>query len=245
MWYVSEQPNPLEQNARLRYLAWLLVPVLMLLTCCWQRDPNDISKIMQLLRLRTRSVKGMDSSKTLGGGGKKGLEIQKRCLSREGRWIELVDKSPQQSIAEASPWWQAHVLGQQLEETQKSEKQIPKILNKEQEVRQCFCESKPKPESKPTKKDSGEGEHISMMDGLNRVTKTKSNTYMEWLRAKGFGKFKDDILPPRVNESEYDTPDIRTWEEEVLPSLAPNTLHVIVSHGKTLKKYFNGMHAKS
>ena len=34
MRYVSEQPNPLEQNACLRALAWLLVPVLLLLTCC-------------------------------------------------------------------------------------------------------------------------------------------------------------------------------------------------------------------
>ena len=83
-----------------------------------------------------------------------------------------------------------------------------------------------------------------MMDGLNRVTKKKSDTYMAWLRAKGFGKFKDQILPSTC-ESEYDIPDIRTWEEKVLPFLDSNTLHVIVSHGKTLKKYFNGMHAET
>ena len=111
------------------------------------------------------------------------------------------------------------------------------IKGKVEQIPKCRCLAG----SRGTEEDHPQGSphqrQISMWDGLNSVDRDTSNAYAAWLKET----LDIDIIEKEILPSKYlgarDTPDLKRWEAEVLPTLESDTLHVIVSHGKTMMKY--------
>lgn len=91
---------------------------------------------------------------------------------------------------------------------------------------------------------------VSFNEGLNHLSVEDSDKYVRFLNATSpniSGTISNDSPAPRggqaAPEGSYDAPDLLQWERHVLPTLQDNRVHVIVTHGKTLKKYTQQMTA--
>lgn len=87
---------------------------------------------------------------------------------------------------------------------------------------------------------------VSFNEGLNHLSIKDSDRYVGFLNATSPPKtILADPPAPRdgqaAPEGSYDAPDLLQWERHVLPTLEDDHVHVIVTHGKTLKKYTEQM----
>ena len=100
------------------------------------------------------------------------------------------------------------------------------------------------------KRRNEDNTEIKFNEGLNRVKKEDSDKYVEYLNNMFGNTNSFSVEAPMAVQGQapttYDKPNLMTWEKKVLPELEPDqhTVHLIVSHGKTLTRYMDELAGK-
>ena len=98
---------------------------------------------------------------------------------------------------------------------------------------------------------------ITLKEGLNKLSVSDSNKYVEFLNEQFGDNGFSTALPLGDPEKKptYDSPDLVKWEQKVLPQMLKtkedgtpvqdiDTVHLIVSHGKTMSAYMDYLAGK-